>query len=387
MKSALSWVFLVILAPTLFVRARDDALIDKMPAKIDAAINRAIETDTIPGAVVLVGHEGKSIYLKAYGNRSISPTHEAMTADTIFDLASLTKPIVTATSIMILIDRGQLKLSGRLGQLLPEFDNGGKGSITLEQLLRHRTGLIADNPLSDYSDGPAEAWKRLATLKTLTKPGEKFLYSDVNFIILGKIVETVSKQPLDVFAQKQIFEPLGMKNSGFRHKNDPESLPRIAPTEPDNSVMLRGIVHDPRARLLGGVAGHAGLFGTAEDLARFCTMMLNEGKGGDGQRILSQKSVQQMTSPGETTSPQARGLGWDIITPFSSPRGRSFGPKGFGHTGFTGTSLWLDLETRTFVILLTSRLHPDGKAPSPLALRSEIATIVGECMKESAKQR
>jgi uncharacterized protein YbbC (DUF1343 family)/CubicO group peptidase (beta-lactamase class C family) len=348
-------------------------------ARIDVAVERAIGEHKVPGAVVLVGRRGKLAYARAFGRRAVEPADEPLTRGTVFDMASLTKPVVTATSVMILVEQGKIRLDDTLAHLWPECDNHGKGAITVEQLLRHRSGLIADNPVSDYADGPDAAWKRIAELDLAQKPGERFLYSDVNFIILGKIVERVSGERLDRFAEKHIFQPLGMADTGFRPIGDGKSngvpVERITPTEKADGALLRGVVHDPRARALGGVAGHAGLFGDADDLAVFARMILDGGRGPDGRRILAPLTVRAMIAPGDTPARQRRGLGWDIATGYSAPRGALFGPRSFGHTGFTGTSVWIDPETETFVILLTSRLHPDGKAPSPTALRAEVATL------------
>ncbi|MBX6313716.1 MAG: DUF1343 domain-containing protein [Isosphaeraceae bacterium] len=352
--------------------------------RIDEAIRRAIDRKQVPGAVVLVGRRGRIAHVRAAGLRAVEPTPEPMTRDTVFDLASLTKPVATATSILILLERGRLRLDDRLGRLLPEFDNHGKGAITIEQLLRHRSGLIADNPLKDYADGPEKAWERLANLDLVATPGEKFLYSDVNYSILGRVVERLSGRPLDDFAHAEVFEPLGLKDTTFRPLDRGVAQARIAPTEREGGVMLRGVVHDPRSRALGGVAGHAGLFSTADDLAVFVQMLLDGGRGPDGRRLLGPLTVRAMTGPGDTPSGQRRGLGWDIATGFSAPRGSLFGPSSFGHTGFTGTSLWIDPETETFVILLTSRLHPDGKAAAPSALRAEVATIAASVVLDAS---
>lgn len=340
-------------------------------AGLDAVVERAIADEAVPGAVVLVGRRGKIAYVKAFGMRAVTPEGEPMTRDTVFDLASLTKPVATATAVMILLEQGKVRLDDRLRTLLPEFDNHGKGAITVEQLLRHRAGLIADDPISDYADGPDAAWKRLAGLEPSYPPGTSYIYSDVGFLTLGRIVERVSGQSLDAFARDNVFKPLGMTATGFR----PDSSTRIAPTEPADGAMLRGQVHDPRARALGGVAGHAGLFGTADDLAVFAQTLLEGGLAPNGHRLLGRLTVRAMTDPGSTPVGQKRGLGWDVDTPHSAPRGALFGRSGFGHTGFTGTSLWADPETSTFVIVLTSRLHPDGKAPSPTALRYKVATV------------
>jgi len=359
--------------------------------RIDAAIDRAISEGKVPGAVVLVGRRGKIAYVRAAGRRTTEPKSEAMTRDTIFDLASLTKPIATATSVMILIDEGRLGLGDGIARLLPEFDNHGKGTITLEQLLRHRAGFVPDNSLNDYQQGADQAWKRIAELDLASRPGEKFRYSDVGFLVLGRLVERRCGQRLDAFAREKAFEPLGMKDTHFRpidangHTTAEIPVDRIAPTERDKpgGQMLRGIVHDPRSRALGGVAGHAGLFATANDLAVYAQTLVNGGIGPSGRRVLSPLAVRLMTDAAATPPGERRGLGWDVETSYSAPRGSLFGRTSFGHTGFTGTSLWIDPETESFVVILTSRLHPDGKKPSPTALRSEVATLVAAAITDA----
>lgn len=353
-------------------------------AKVGEAVERAVARGVVPGAVVLVGRGDRIAYAGAFGQRAVEPEAEPMTRDTVFDMASLTKPVATATSVMVLLEQGRLRLTDPITRHLPELDNHGKKAITVDMLLRHRTGLIADNPLADYADGPEKAWERIAELEPLKPPGEAFLYSDVNFLILGRLVERLSGQTLDAFAAEHVFRPLGMGDTAFRPTEAAsEDLARIAPTEKEDGRMIRGVVHDPRSRALGGVAGHAGLFGTADDLALYAAALLGDGRGSNGARILSPLGVRRMIDPADTPEGQRRALGWDVATSFSSPKGSLFGPTGFGHTGFTGTSLWIDPETRAFVVLLTSRLHPDGKRPAPSALRSEVATlaaaaIVGE---------
>jgi uncharacterized protein YbbC (DUF1343 family)/CubicO group peptidase (beta-lactamase class C family) len=351
-------------------------------ARIDEALEHAVAEGQVPGAVAVVGRRGKVVYAKSVGDRAVEPEREPMTRDTVFDMASLTKPVATASSVMVLLERGKVRLEDRLGSLLPEFDNHGKGAITVEQLLRHRSGLIADNPIGDYADGTETAWERLANLDLVGEPGARFLYSDVNFLILGRIVERLSGQALDEFAAENVFRPAGMACSFHRidGSSDIPDLGRTAPTEPADGEMLRGVVHDPRSRALGGVAGHAGLFGTADDLATFAQTLLDGGLAPNGHRILSPLTVRLMTTPGDEPEGQRRGLGWDVGTGFSAPRGALFGPESFGHTGFTGTSLWIDPESQSFVILLTSRLHPDGKKPSPTALRREVATLAASAI-------
>jgi uncharacterized protein YbbC (DUF1343 family)/CubicO group peptidase (beta-lactamase class C family) len=356
-------------------------------ARVDAAIEMAIAEKKVPGAVVLVGRHGRIAWVKAYGLRAVEPSPEPMTRDTIFDMASLTKPIATATSAMILLERGRFHLDDALAQHLPDFDNHGKGAIRVEHLMRHRAGLIADNPLSDYGGTIDESWRHLANLDLKSPPGERFVYSDVGFMVLGRLVERLAGTDLNTFSRNAIFGPLGMTDTGFIplgavRENDKALHDRTAPTERANGTMLRAIVHDPRSRALGGVAGHAGLFSTADDLAVYAQMLLAGGTGPNGVRILKPETVQAMLDPGDTPPRQRRGLGWDIATSYSGPRGKRFGPRSFGHTGFTGTSIWIDPETDTFVILLTSRLHPDGKQPAPNRLRSEVATLVAEAIVE-----
>jgi CubicO group peptidase (beta-lactamase class C family) len=352
-------------------------------AEIEPAIREAMEKKQIPGAVVLVGRQGKIGYAKAFGDRSLEPDREPMTRDTIFDLASLTKPVAVATAAMILLEQNKLRLDDPIVKYLPELDNHGKGAITIEHVLRHRAGFIADNPIEEYADGPAEAWKRIANSELIAKPNERFVYSDVGFIVLGKLVERVAGRPLDEFCQASIFKPLGMSDTEFapREGHWPAEVERrIAPTTKEGGSFLRGRVHDPRARALGGIAGDAGLFGTADDLAVYAQMILDEGQSQGGARILAAETVRKMIDAADTPEKARRGLGWDIATGYSAPRGKRFGPRSFGHTGFTGTSLWIDPETKCFVILLTNRVHPDGKAPSPTALRARVGTIVAEAV-------
>ncbi|WP_240907134.1 exo-beta-N-acetylmuramidase NamZ domain-containing protein [Paludisphaera rhizosphaerae] len=351
--------------------------------RVGAAVKKAVDAGSIPGAVVLVGRNGGIAYAKAFGNRASEPAVEPMTLDTLFDMASLTKPIATATSVMALIEEGKIRPSDPIVKYFPELDNHGKGRITVEHLLRHRGGLIPDNSISDYKDGPDAAWKKIAELQPVARPGAKFIYSDVGFIILGKLVEKVSGKPLYVFAAERVFGPTGMTDAHFRPlAGDASKWPavaRIAPTEKEGDAFLRGVVHDPRSRALGGVAGHAGLFATAADLANYAQMLLYDGVAPNGDRVLSPLTVRLMTDPADTPSNERRGLGWDVATSYSSPRGELFGTTGFGHTGFTGTSIWIDPETQTYVILLTSRLHPKGGG-SPISLRRDVATLTAAAL-------
>jgi uncharacterized protein YbbC (DUF1343 family) len=339
--------------------------------RIDGVVNEAIAKGQLPGAVVLIVREGKIVFRRAYGWRSKEPAKAAMTVDTVFDLASLTKPIATATSIMILIEQGKLRPTDRVAQHLPAFGTNGKDKITVEQLLLHTSGLIADNPLADYADGRAKALERIHQLPLLAEPGSKFIYSDVNYIVLGELVEKLGGMPLDAFARTHIFAPLSVHETTFRP--GAALAKRAAPTEQRGGRWMVGEVHDPRAFALGGVAGHAGLFSTADDLAVYAQMLLDGGAYA-GQRILSPATVRLMTQPRAVPGGQ-RAYGWDVDTRFSTNRGELF-PVGtsFGHTGFTGTSIWIDPQSRMAVIFLSNRVHPDGKG-NVTRLRGQVATL------------
>lgn len=345
-------------------------------ARIDEAVQQGIQKGQLPGAVVLVLRQGKVVYRKAFGLRRRSPREEQMTAETVFDLASLTKPIVTATAMLQLLEKGKLRLSDPVSRYLPGFTEERQRKITIEQLLLHTSGLIPDNALKDYQDGPGKAKQRLFALKPTVEPGSKFMYSDVGFMLLGEIVERVSGESLDAYARKHIFAPLGMSDTTY--KPGPELAARTAPTEKRNGRWLQGQVHDPRAAALGGVAGHAGLFSTADDLAIFAQMLLNKGNW-QGRQVLSPATVRLLTTPRDVPGGQ-RTLGWDANTAYSSNRGTLFPVGGFGHTGFTGTSLWIDPASQTAVIFLSHRVHPSGKG-SVTRLRGQVATIVAASIK------
>lgn len=341
---------------------------------VDEAINSAIAAGDIPGAVLLVSLGGEAVYREAYGQRAVEPVAEAMTADTVFDLASLTKPIATATSVMILVDRGEVDLHAPVATYLPAFGANGKEAITVEQLLLHRGGLAPANPLSDFDEGVEAGLAKVYERGTRWEPGTEFHYTDVGYIVLGELVEAVDGRPLNVFAREEIFEPLGMDETTYLPPSAWEH--RTAPTEQRDGRWMRGQVHDPRAWAMGGVAGHAGLFSTADDLARFCEMLI---RGGvlDGERILSEATVREMTRVRYLPDgSDGRGYGLDIDTGYSSPRGERLAVgTTFGHTGFTGTSFWIDPEHELTIILLTNRVHPDGDG-RVVPLRREIATLI-----------
>ena len=324
----------------------------------------------MPGCVVCVGREDEILLLKAYGNKRLEPSIEPMTIDTVFDMASITKPVATATSIMQLIEQGKLSLQDKVVSIFPAFGQNEKETITVQDLLLHRSGLIPDNAMSDYLDGPEKSWDRICELKLVAPVGTAFKYSDVNFIVLGKIVEKLSGKSLREYSQDAIFRPLGMSKTGFLPP--PELKALCAPTEQREGRWMQGEVHDPRAYALGGVAGHAGLFSTAEDIAIYAKMMLRQGASAD--RVLSPVTVGTMTQaypvPGGL-----RGLGWDKRTSYSINRGDLFSPSAFGHGGFTGNVLWIDPDLDLFFIFLSNRVHPNGKGNvNPLA--GKIANVV-----------
>lgn len=340
---------------------------------IDTLVQGALADHKLPGCVVVIGRASGVIYGKAFGYRALLPNKEPMTEDTIFDLASLTKPIATATSLMVLADQGKVDLDLRVSRYLPEFASRGKNAITLRQLLTHVSGLPSETPIADYEHGRAEAMKKIMALRPKAAPGERFIYSDVGYIVLQEIVRRVTKTRLDAFADKFVFRPLGMSDTRFLPPLSERS--RIAPTEQRNGEWMRGEVHDPRAYRLGGVAGNAGLFSTAGDLARFARMVLGRGTL-EGTTVLSERAMTNMLAPHDIAG-GIRALGWDVQTSYSSNRGTSLSRRAIGHGGYTGTSLWIDPDKDLFVIFLSNRVHPDGKG-AVNGLAAAIATLAGK---------
>jgi len=357
-------------------------------AAIDGVIEKAIADGQTPGAVICVGRSGGIGFLKPYGLRQVEPTAEPMTVDTVFDMASITKPVATATCVMRLVQEGKLAPEDLVAKHLPEFGNNGKEPITVAQLLTHTSGLIPDNALSDYSDGPEMAWERIFALKPVAEPGTAFKYSDVNFLVLGKLVERLSGMPLNEYAKQVTFGPLGMTDTGYLPGDDLKR--RAAATEETDGRWLKGEVHDPRASKLGGVAGHAGLFSTATDMATYATALLEspfvrlelplasrsidlkweDGSWSGNQFPLSWETIRLMAEGRELPGGARRALGWDSKSGYSSNRGENFSDRAFGHGGFTGTVLWIDPGLDLYVIWLSTRLHPDGKGNvNPIAGR------------------
>ena len=361
-------------------------------AKIDDLINEEIAAGHLPGAVLMVARKGAVVIRKAYGNAQVYPDTIPMTPGKMFDMASLTKPVATATAIMILVERGQLRLMDPVEKFIPEYtryiyeDGSPAEPIRLYHLLTHTSGLP---PYTDFkalksefgAPCPEAVIHRIATIEKQNPPGLHFAYSCLGFITLGEIIRRVTGMDIDEFTVKNIFKPLNMQSTMF---TPPEKyFSRIAPTEIVNGVPLKGFVHDPLARLMGGLSGNAGLFSSADDLAIFAQMMLNKGEF-NGVRILSPLTVERMTEVYPLVKFSGRGLGWDLDSDYSTNGGDLFGAKSFGHSGYTGTSLWIDPETETVVIFLTNRVHPnDGGSVVPI--RSKVANIVAGAILEDVK--
>lgn len=416
--------------------------------QIEALVNADIAKKQLPGAVVVIGHKGKIVYRKAFGNRSLVPNVEPMTVDTIFDVASLTKPVATATSIMMLVEQGKLRLNDTIGMYIPDIDDENAKKVTILQLLTHTSGYRPDFDLGEKWTGREGMLAALKVEKLRAAPGTKFVYSDIGFIVLGEIIHRISQTSLANFEFIEISSPISLSNTLFLDRRiwlnglagsgqnktvfsdynravtqKYNSRMQVAPTENirgQNSYLgskfegddksgdeiLRGAVHDPTAFRMGGVAGHAGLFSTGDDLARYAQMLINGGVAHDWSagipacndakrqragaskdacttvRILSAATVAKMTAPYVvTTDGHTRGLGWDINTSFSSNRGEFFPLGSFGHTGFTGTSIWIDPVSETFVVFLSNRVHPDGKG-NVTPLRARVATIAASAIEK-----
>lgn len=341
-------------------------------SRIDQLMQGAMQQKLIAGGVVLVGGAEKTHLSRAYGRLSPAGDAQEVAVDTIFDLASLTKVIATTPSLLKLAEERRLSLVDPVKKWLVEFEGKGRDELLLLNLLTH-TSALNDMPLNPASPMPSAVSAAAAqTLKG--EIGSRFHYADINFILLGEVIRRTAGQPLDEYAVKSFYQPLGMKDTSFRPP--PEKRARIASTAGD-AILITGEVQDYVARQLGGVAGHAGLFSTAGDLALFCRMLLGGGEV-DGIRVLQQRTVNQMTAPYFSRGGRViRGLGWDIASPYSAPRGNFFSRGSFGHTGYSGTSIWVDPEADIFVILLTTRLDYRNKSEFN-HLRSELSTLAVE---------
>ncbi len=356
------------------------ALSELQLAPIAEIVEKAIISGKIPGAVVLIGNQGRVVYRRAFGHQAIEPKKLPMRVDTIFDLGSLTKAIATTTAMMQLLEKGKLRLEDQVAAHWPEFKANGKEEITVRHLLTHYSGLRSGLDLKPEWSSYPTALRMIVAEKPASPPGTRFVYSDINFIILGELVHRISGQPLDVYCAENVFMPLEMKDTGFNPS--PGLRNRIAPTRYQRGSkrkILWGEVYDPIAHNMGGVAGHAGLFSTADDLSIFAQTLLDGGTR-KGVHILSPLTVEKMTTPQSPPNKMAlRGLGWDIDSPFASNRGELFPVGSYGHTGFTGTSIWIDPVSKTYIIVLTNRVLLDGKG-DVTPLRSQIATFVASAL-------
>jgi uncharacterized protein YbbC (DUF1343 family)/CubicO group peptidase (beta-lactamase class C family) len=337
-------------------------------------VQDAVQTNLIPGAVLVIGHNNQVVFQKSYGYRSLVPTREPMEMNTIFDIASLSKVTGTTPSIMRLFEQGKLRLDDPVTKYLPEFQ-GGKSDITIRLLMTHFSGLAPDVDLVPRWSGYQTGIDKALNTKPIGPAGVKFVYSDINFLLLGEIVRRLSGQTLAEFAHDQVFAPLGMTETEYQPSA--ALLPRIESTEIDDETgqPIHGVVHDPTARYMGGIAGHAGVFSTAADLTKYVEMWLNMGQF-NGKQIFEPATIRKFSEPASPADqPVIRGLGWDIDSPFSSNRGELFPIGSYGHTGYTGTSLWLDPYSKTFIIFLTNVVHiHHGNSLS--SLRSRMATRV-----------
>ncbi len=354
------------------------AIADEPPRfdALDDIVRDAVAAGDVPGAVVLVGRGDRTLYLRAFGSRTLVPNPVPMTTDTIFDIASLTKPFGTAIAVMSLVERGAVKLDAPLGRYVKEFKGRAFSEVTIRRILTHSAGLPAIPPPGRVVPFPQYA-KTLAALRLDYPPGTGFQYSDTGFILLAEVVRRVTGQRIDRYLQRAVFSPLRLADTSYHPAA--AVLSRVAPTEFHDGHMLVGEVHDPRARGLGGVAGHAGMFSTAADLARLCRMLLNGGSLGEA-RVLRPPTVRTMW----TRAPDGNGtrtLGWDMTSTYARPMMPFFPAGSVGHTGFTGTSVWIDPSSQVYVILLTNRVHPSGgNAARIRELRTRVTAAVGAAL-------
>ena len=371
-------------APLPAMTPESQQLASKRLGEIDAVVQRAITEKKLPGAVVMVARNGKSIYKKSFGMRMLTPHKRMMTLGTVFDVAELTQPLITAIAIMQLAEKNRLKLSDRVAKYFPTFARNEKQDITIEHLLRHRSGMPEKTDLKHYKKGEKLLLEHLHSLSPIAPTNKKFLYSPINYILLGKVVEKISEQSLDKYAQKYIFKPLGLINSHFNPH--PRLWPMIAPNQiVKNKKLLHGQAHDPYAYFMDGISGHAGLFSTVDDIAILCQLILNKGWYAK-TRLLSELSITQMTSTAPNLPPMEQfGLGWDIHTKNSFPRGKFFSMRSFGHTGSTGVSIWIDPLDKLFVIFLSNQHHPNSGG-NTRELCAEISTIVARAIIHTKKK-
>lgn len=367
----------LLLAGALVARAQQSPRPDF--TSIDRIMAHALDAHLVPGAVIVVGHDGKIVFHKAYGERSLEPTRAPMTEDTVFDMASMTKVLATSTAAMELYQQGRFRLNDPAAKYLPAFAANGKQDITIRQLMTHYSGLPPDLDLTQAWSGKQKGLDLAFSVAPDRPPGTAFRYSDINFITMGALVEKLSGMTLDAFAAQNVFAPLGMAHTRFLPPDSWRS--NIAPTQYDEQHhMLLGVVHDPTARRMGGVAGHAGLFSTAGDVAIYAQNLLDRLQGRPSKFPIDRLTLEKMTTPQQpATGVALRGLGWDIESPFSGNRGELFPVGGFGHTGFTGTDLWIDPWSDSYVIFLSNRVHPNG-GKNTVPLEGKIANAAAEAL-------
>lgn len=341
-------------------RVLDADALRELALRIDAAI----AARRLPGAVLWVERLGVEPHVQVFGQRAWEPMPEPLAADAVYDVASLTKPLI-GMLVSLLVERGVLNLDEPVHRLLREFT--ASDAITWRHLLTHSSGLPAILPLAPAWRGAGTAHALACSAKPTHAPGSFFRYSDINYILLGTLIERLTGAPLQEVAKREVLAPLGMRDSGYLplERNAPA---RLVPTEYEGETMLRGVVHDPAARRMGGVAGHAGLFATAADMARLARCVLQ-----GGAPVLTRGSVELMTRSASPPGQAARGLGWDIASPYSRPRGAVYPMGSFGHTGFTGCAMWLDPHSASFYVFLSNRVHPRG-SESIVALYEEVGT-------------
>ncbi len=355
--------------------------------RLDGLMNELIVAGRMPGAVLLVARHGNVVWREAYGSAELEPTPRPMSVDTLFDLASLTKVLVTTTATMMLVERGEFRLDQPVAYYVPAFAEQGKGDITLRQLLTHQSGLPAWRDFTQTTTDYQGVIDEICEIEPKYAPGVRYLYSDLNMILLGEVIRRVDGRTPDVFAEEEIFGPLGMNETGFNPegaKAQSAAATTAAAERPGvpAGTMLVGRVHDENAALMDGVAGHAGLFSTADDLAVFAQMMLNGGIYGE-TRLLGPLTVELMTREQlRVNSTVRRGLGWDLHSDEFCTSGDLLSTEAYGHTGFTGTSLWIDPTNDLFVIFLTNRVHPDGRSRSFNEVRARIHNVVAAAIVE-----
>ena len=375
--ACLATSFLTVSAgPSPLLPRVDAPSLEQRLAPLADIVAKAIREGKTPGAVVLIGQGGTIVYRRAFGYRSLAPRKSPMTEDTVFDLASLTKPVATAVAVMQLAEQGKLNIDDPVYYYWDSFKAKGKKNITIRQLLTHYSGLQPDLERRPPWTGYRTAMGKIISERPVIPPGSGYMYSDINFEALGEIVGRVSGLPLDAYCERNIFKPLGMKDSGFHPLRGLQG--RIAPTIFVNNRMRCGTPHDPTCYIMGGVSGHAGLFSTADDLALFAQAFLNKGEL-NNVSILKAATVEQMTSPQSPSGKTERGLGWDLGPSFVSDSNEAARTAAYGHLGYTGTALWIDPLTKTYVIVLTNRVHPYGRG-NVQALRAEIKELVSKTL-------